>query len=1104
LICSFGVAALIEAVLCFVGFEAYQKTGVRLRKTILVFIIIAGALLRFGGLSHGLHEHLIYHPDTHKQVLMTERYLKGYYYVHTGIIDYDGYPYLNSRIVEVMCRIGMPIRTTVLNFLGVPTEEHIPNVFALYWLTLLLNATLATLTILLAYKIACEAFGPTAGLIAAILLAFSPADVTACHYANGDSTAGFLATLSLLFALRIYQHGRYRDYVLAAIFAACGFAAKYHAGTVIFSIACAHILRCGSLKRAFGLESWGRLVLAALIGVVTLVICIPPLFTYTGPMLSHIWEFLTHVSSNRRLPHEMQDAGFFGKFEFSMKRNIPLMLRILSPVAVLAAVAAVVRPARGKFPQALIIAALPAVYFVVGVSLRPLSHAVYHTLMTPAVFILAAAMLSRLFDREAYRASIWRLAGLVAVLGAAIPLYHEAYSEAYFQWHMDTRRMATEWVKENVPGSFAAEGNPGFGPIVDSQPEGPKGILHWTSNVTPWPPPDDFMFFKNIGLEEKPLTQFRNPVVSFSVGMSPCIRKGFTMPVVQRWPSLADNQFVFDNGASFFRDDKIFMAKVGSRISRKIVTEQPLKQVFMLIQNGPIANIVDVSCAGDDRTLFLKAGESAWYIVSKPVSGPPRGRGFFFYDVRVFTEFGPAKALFATCAADIGRGLYAAGRYQDALPWLEQAAVETKSPTLAVLAEFCGFLTNPDKPRPPAASLQFATNILNCTNDAGIMAAYSISPEYLQALNFIRLYEKDINHFTVPVESELVSLKQVVREITTVPFEDASLATPRLMLDPGYYECTTWVRWTNGSQNVSVPVCAMDDFSRSYHTSLLSFQSTSPHEPATNAFMFYVPHGSPSTTLMFTPGVGMGLSVKRVDLRPAILREVTSLANVHRLIRDQDITAVADEPAAYDALLVMGNRFAKTNLLDKAMQCFIAAAKLRPTMSSPLDGILDLLARDPALPYPGLEQLVAVYRDARSRHGSVECNVLFENGVRLRGAVARDITVSHDGKLGLNLMWELNDRHIRLLHTAVSVHVVDASGKIMFQGDHNLIEDLKFAVFARETSLPATVTPGVYRIRVGLYHPREDGSFRAFKVQQSDIDHTKSMAILPFSLKVTE
>ena len=1072
-----------------------------MKKAALFLILAAAALLRFGGLSHDLHEGRIYHPDTPKQVRAVERFLEGRYFIHTGISDYDGYPYFNAHLVEYLCRVFNPPRVAVLNLLGIPSRLDTPDVMALFWLTRIFNATLATLLVWLVYRLVREHYGDKPAFVAALFLAFSPVDVTACHYANGDTTAAFFATLSLLFALRIARKGRWRDYFLAVFFAACGFAAKYHAGLTALPIVLAHAARYPTPRAFFSRASWTRLLACALIGVATLFLTIPTLFHHTSQVTQDIVTFFTHVSKGRRLPDEVRGTGLTGKFLFSMKRNGPILLYLLGPIASAAALLALIRLIWRDI-RILIIGALPVVYFLVGVSFRPIAPPVYHTLMTPMVFILAAILLTRR-PPDTARPLIRRgapVAAALAILFSAGYLGRQAIKETFFFWHMDTRRMAAHWAAENIPASFVFDRS--LYTFQRPVPQGkPAGTVFVRNNIYPEDPPASFQPLKTFALERDSLMQFRNPDIFCHIGGSSWITSPTLMPITQRAPSETGNSFVFDNGLTFLRDGKRLLLYPDFPLTRRLVTEAPLEDAILTVRNGPSPNFVRLSFAGQSWNLKLAPGTTEALRVRNPKRSFPRERGLFFYRLSASSTTGPALIRLTTRAEEIGPALYDAGRYTEAVSWLEEAAMTTRNPTLAVQAMASRAIATPSSTRgerttKPADLAAVAGRIRNVFNASSLEDIYGIGPAYLNAIPFLSITNEALLRQGFRKRSPYKTVLEDEEETTVViaainPSGKTTVSTRPLLLDPGYYNCSIRFRYLPLPEQeplLTVAVTLPDG------TPLLTrpckLSEYAPERLAETTLSVCIPSGVPAVTITVTPSAVAGLTVHRIALTPDVLATVLGWKKILDLVSGGPAVDAAEEPMAFDVLMALGDHASASNNTVQALENYSAAARARPESLLPATRLAPI--RKDALPNPSWHD--------------IPVNARFANGLRLMTARLRETEVSRGASIGLNLYWDTDQPIEDAEDLIVWVHFTDASGKVLFYGDHDLRHDFQLTpnptlvnTHFMEVAVPAKVPPGRYRIALGVYRPllRE-----RIRISGSSIPATRTSLELPQEITV--
>lgn len=112
-----------------------------------------------------------------------------------------------------------------------------------YLVTRVANCIWAALTVLLVYLIGKRLWGKPTGLAAGLMLTITPGHVLWSQMVKHDVLAGFFATLSFLFVLKIVERGRLRDYVWAGLFAGLGAATKYSPVVMGMPIVFAHVLR---------------------------------------------------------------------------------------------------------------------------------------------------------------------------------------------------------------------------------------------------------------------------------------------------------------------------------------------------------------------------------------------------------------------------------------------------------------------------------------------------------------------------------------------------------------------------------------------------------------------------------------------------------------------------------------------------------------------------------------------------------------------------------------------------------------------------------------------------------------------------------------------
>ncbi|TAN37966.1 MAG: phospholipid carrier-dependent glycosyltransferase [Verrucomicrobia bacterium] len=1011
----------------------------------LLLIVVLGFGLRFGGLNHDLNEWQEYHPDTPKQIRAVERFLDGHYYYHTGILDYDAYPYFNSHLVEYLCRVGDIVHGGVQALVGVPVTTWRPDYYELFWIMRMWNALLATLLILIVFQLARENWDVRAAFTAALLLAVSPADVASCHFAGADTTAGFFATLTVFFAFRIYRLGRLRDYVWAAVFAACGFSTKYHAGMTLLPLLLAHSLRGGSWRTWVARQSLGRLTLLALVGVGMTLLTTPTLLTNFSETVQNIVAFFTQISSYRGVDESIRHGGWSAKITFAMHRNLPILVWIIGPLLCLGVVLGLKHVfCRRPDPRAVILYALPLLYFLLGVSLRPMAHPIYHTLMTPLVFVAAAVVFTRPLGRpENDRAWFARLRLAVVIVSAAL-LLNTAAKEVFFFWHQDVGRVAKAWVEENVPPPFSAQlENYSFSTSRFTASSNGVGVI-WAA-TRPEAPPGTFALLKTFSFETERMAVFRNIPIRLYADSSAWLRPDFRLPVFQRMASADGNRVIADNGVSFLRSEKILdLDPADQPTVRSVVRTTSLHTAWLGVQNGSTANLVEVEFGGTRRRMSLAANETVWWAVPAPRRSWPPEPGHAWYRWRAQAFYGRARVVLATRPEEIGAFLFNAGNYRDAFPLLHAAAASTHNPALAALALMC--VPRAGLSIAPVTSdglVRLAQPLQNIRDAVSCRQIFGIAPDYLNALDFVKLAAEGFRSVGCRAIGDWEATGQrALEKIAVSPAAAATnpppaIMTPVLRLDPGAYTVALRVR---GTERTLVPLRwylrVLDLAGVSHAATEIELPPLDDRRYTTVYTAFHLPLATPEVRLFLQPQSPAGVVLDQLEIKPDVLATI------------QWLNETLAQPA----------------VPTRAM----SPSSFRQTVDT-----------------------------------------VFQGGLRLVNLHCSRATVQRGQPLGVDFHFRLEQPDLDLGNLAVFIHFANETGQTVFQGDYGVADLLSIYAprFAEPVQahkvikIPAGVKPGAYTIRVGLC--RLDTAER-LRIVASPLAQKSKAVLLPLPLRVTD
>ena len=824
----------------------------RWQRLALLLIFVLAFALRFGGLNHDLHEGQIYHPDTPKQIRAVERFLDDQYYIHYGDLDYDAYPYFNSHLIEYMVRGAALVQHAGQKLIGLPDKPLRPDFYDLFWMTRIWNALLATLLVLVVFQLGRENWDKRAGFAAALLLAVSPADAACAHFAGADTTAGFFATCTVLFAFRIYRLGRWRDYALATVCVAFGFSTKYHAGMALLPVLIAHGLRTGSWRALVQRPALLRLGWLALLGIPATVLSTPTLIYHFTETVENIWRFFSQISSYRGVEASIRFGGWGGKLAFAMHRNLPILVWILSPLVCLGVLIGLKNLLRRRpEPRIAILFAMPLFYFLIGVSLRPMAHPIYHTLMTPLVFVIAAVVFTRPFGKPENDRRWLAMLRYGALAAAGAMLFTAAAKETFFFYRQDASRVARAWAEENVPVQF--------GVIADHYTCESQKFTTLEANATglawavthPEEPPPHFKQVKNFSLEEERMAVFRNIPIRFYLNSSAWLRPDFQMPVFQRAPSQNGNTVVCDNGVEFLRSEKrLALESSAQATTRWLVRPEPLPRVWLAVRNGSAPNWIEFSFGGRRISQALAPREVAWWPVENPHSNWVREPGHKWYPWTARACYGPATALLATKPEELGAFLYSSGCCSaNTAPFLAQAATVTHNPALAALALRAG-VGEHDK----LASL--AAPLAGVSDNASFLKTFGITPAYLNALDFFTFSTAECSG-SVPTN------------------QPPQILTPFTHLDAGAYMLNLRVLHT---ERTATPprwrVTALDLASNVWFTAESAPVTTDSRDFVCVPVSFQVPPGLPEVRLDVRPVEPTGYRFDGLDIKPDIIATV--------------------------------------------------------------------------------------------------------------------------------------------------------------------------------------------------------------------------------------
>lgn len=1087
--------------------EAKRDPYRRLFRIGPVFLFLLALYLRTAGLSHDLHLGKVYHPDTPKQIRAASQFMEGLYYKETGHPDYDGYPYFNSHLVALLGRAWDMAQGRVRTHLGLPYEPSEPSLYALYWMTRLLNALVSSLAVLVLYAIGTRFWNRGTGLLAALLLALSPADITAAHYAMGDTTAAFMALAAVYFALHIRRNPGWWNYIAGGFFAAAAFSAKYQGAMVLASFLIAHLVRHPPMRPALSLQSIRRGMLLCGAFLTGVFLTTPALLVHPPRAFGHIRQFIHHTSGYG-MRTEIADMNLPERVYAGMYMNVPDFIDMLGPVVALAVLAGLLlefRKSRMWIP-----AVVPIIYLLVGLTLKPLAHPTYHTFVTPMLFLMAAAALTRPLESVRLRP-----AGVVLMmlLAAFSILYLADYArrELFFFRHSDTRRVAETWALDNIPPTI----------LLDARA--------YTIPNEPWrqggsdPRHRAFVFARDmresigtgfrmhdILFETDKLTIFRNWHVRFFMRDSDLIREGFHPPPFQPLPASRIDNMIQADAPAFYRNPKVMDVLQGQHYDFVLVSGEKLEQIHVLAATRIIPARISIRIGGRRHHLALGNRDTRLITIDHPRPVLVRRNPNYFYRCSIRVPFGTARVMVLTTPREEAWASFYQGDYARAYEALQRVPSEKRGPAEETLRLISGLLTgrmDAHTARREISGTPLERHPIDVTD---FFEFFGVAESYLQNLPYHRFTFQDFisKRFELLENGKPDPLGVVDTDESYIPqFEWHS---PFMTLEPGAYIIR--MRWIEPHHMGSLHI--LDPFGRVYGK--LEPDSTPPADFVDIPFV--VSRTPEKIKVRIITRESVERVIDEIMVRPDPVTTINAwLALLDTLIRERP--PKIPDPLHYRPLLFRGDRLQDEDRPREAFEYYDAARRADPTRVAPYRRIERLRDR---VPYPDdeIEDRLAPYRAEETLLTWHPAHAEFKNNIQLMGFRRGDDPVRPGDSFPINLYWQPSRLSRDLHRIVVWAHFIDSkTGEIVFQKDYpfapsiryvsphdhlqfsRLIQNFKEAnalflnpdpdhlrIFFHRVNVPADVPPGTYRIKTGLWIPRQR---RALRVIGSDLPHDR-------------
>ena len=414
------------------------------RSTVIILIaavIAIAAGLRLWGITWGLptaKHYFSYHPDE-TTILLSAMKVD----VFSGQLDPEFYNYgsLFIYLVNIAAVLGSLLGW--ISFTSSNLFAQIGEFAKLYLAGRLIAVGLGVLTVYLVYRLGRKAYGAGAGLLAALFVAVMPLHVMDSKFMTVDVPATFFVVLSLLFAVRIADGHRFRDYLFAGLFAGLAAGTKYNAGLVILAPIAAHLSsdKARRLIRPFS----PKLLVTLMSGALGFLIGTPGALLNTGRFVHDFRHELGHAKSGHGLLFVDTGSGFVYQVTHSLLPGMGLPLLVLAGIGLMCAL-------RKRSPaDVAMLAFLAAYYLVIGAARVRFARYCIPILPVLALFSarFCADLIQKLHSGGWFSRVFGYVFGIVLVGVVGYTLFFSLAIDRTFA-ATDTRDRAADWIAQHI------------------------------------------------------------------------------------------------------------------------------------------------------------------------------------------------------------------------------------------------------------------------------------------------------------------------------------------------------------------------------------------------------------------------------------------------------------------------------------------------------------------------------------------------------------------------------------------------------------------------------------------------------------------------------
>ena len=301
----------------------------------------------------------------------------------------------------------------------------------------------------LTYLIGRKAYGPRAGLLASLFLAFAGIHVLFSRTAKVDATAAALLLASLLFTMEVLKGASRRPAIVAALFAGLAASAKYTAGVAWLGLVAALLLR--EKEPSVSGAGKGESIRQTLAGVaLTGLVAAAGFFVGTPFALVHFGKFLHELREHAVYVSTFGDPFHFGGLTFWPSVHLQRFAspdKMGWPLAAACVAGLLYAFYRSTRADAVLLIVIGCLYVPLALPTQTYFPDNFLLPIVPLLILLAARLLDDLVSIAPRLRTAWVLwagAAAVVALTGTVGLDRAAARST-------TLEAAKQWIEKNIP-----------------------------------------------------------------------------------------------------------------------------------------------------------------------------------------------------------------------------------------------------------------------------------------------------------------------------------------------------------------------------------------------------------------------------------------------------------------------------------------------------------------------------------------------------------------------------------------------------------------------------------------------------------------------------